>query len=126
MDANGRVYVLDDWNSRVNVYDSTGAFLTTIGGDWSEKSGGLRFPAGVAVDSAGNVYVADHDNHRIQKFSPGVPGWQQVNINGFGTQAVEVISTLGTFNNTLYAGTTHWWDARKYGPASMEQPGLQS
>jgi DNA-binding beta-propeller fold protein YncE len=31
----------------------------------------LRRPTGVYVDSAGNVYVADENNHRIQKWAPG-------------------------------------------------------
>ena len=107
-DPSGRVYVVDDWNSRVLVYNIAGAFLTTIGGDWSELTGGLIGPSGVAVDSASNVYVTDRENHRIQKFSPGVSGWQQVNINGFGVQANSMITTLGTFRNVLYAGTSHW------------------
>ena len=40
------------------------------------------------VDSFGNVYVADYDNARIQVFAPGVPGWKQANINGFGSRSV--------------------------------------
>src|SRR5207245_222882 len=28
----------------------------------------FNFPAGVAVDSSGNIYVADADNHRVQIF----------------------------------------------------------
>ena len=31
----------------------------------------LNHPAGVAMDSAGNLYVADRDNHRIRKVTPG-------------------------------------------------------
>jgi len=27
----------------------------------------LNNPAGVAIDSSGNVYIADYDNHRIRK-----------------------------------------------------------
>ena len=29
----------------------------------------FNHPSGIAVDSSGNVYLADTDNHRIQKFS---------------------------------------------------------
>ncbi|MBI4378159.1 MAG: SBBP repeat-containing protein [Nitrospinae bacterium] len=32
--------------------------------------GQFNHPVGIAVDSSGNVYVADEYNHRIQKFSP--------------------------------------------------------
>src|SRR3989454_937028 len=32
--------------------------------------GELIWPAGIALDSQGNVYVADHKNHRVQKFTP--------------------------------------------------------
>jgi DNA-binding beta-propeller fold protein YncE len=34
--------------------------------------GSFRQPRGVAVDEAGNVYVADFNNHRIQKLGPGL------------------------------------------------------
>jgi hypothetical protein len=105
VDNAGRVYVVDEWNNRVQVFDSTGAYLTTIGGSWGARTGELRGPSGIAVDSAGNVYVTDRDNHRIQKFAPGVPGWKQVNINGFGNRDTMFVSTLDVFGGYLYAGT---------------------
>ncbi|MFH0775419.1 MAG: SBBP repeat-containing protein [bacterium] len=39
---------------------------------WKQPSISLHFnyPHGIAVDSSGNVYVADTDNNRIQKFRP--------------------------------------------------------
>jgi hypothetical protein len=52
--------------------------------------------------------VADSDNHRIQKFSPGVFGWQQANINGFGNRWNAWVSSLEEFNGQLYAGTANW------------------
>lgn len=105
VDGAGRVYVTDDWNSRIQVFDHTGAYLTTIGGSWSNRTGGLRAPRGVVVDNVGNVYVADMDNHRIQKFAPGVPGWRQVNINGFFVPSTVSVTTLASFSGHLYAGT---------------------
>ncbi|MSQ07252.1 MAG: hypothetical protein EXR54_08370 [Dehalococcoidia bacterium] len=30
-----------------------------------------RYPDGIAVDAAGNVYVADAQNYSIQVFAPG-------------------------------------------------------
>jgi tripartite motif-containing protein 71 len=41
---------------------------------WGNEGGELHNPRGVAVDAAGNVYVADSSSHRIQKFTAaGVP-----------------------------------------------------
>src|SRR5207245_596814 len=47
-------------------FDSTGTFLAKWGSPGIED-GQFNFPEGVAVDSSGNVYVAD-GNNRIQKF----------------------------------------------------------
>lgn len=37
-------------------------------GEFGTGAGRFRFPAGIAVDKASNVYVADQHNHRVQKF----------------------------------------------------------
>jgi Uncharacterized conserved protein len=104
VDSANRLYVGDEWNHRIQVFDANGAYLTTIGGSAGPRTGQFRGARGVAVDNAGNIYVADRLNHRIQKFALGVPGWKQVNINGFGDPANR-ISTLGVFGGYLYAGT---------------------
>jgi streptogramin lyase len=104
VDAEGRVYVADIYNQRVQVFDSSGAYLTTIGGQWGSNNGELRHAASVAVDDQGNVYIADELNARIQKFAPGVPGWKQVNVNGFGYRTSYLVGTLASFDNRLYAG----------------------
>jgi len=110
VDSAGRVYVADEWNNRVQVFDSTGAYLTTIGGVWGTNTGQMIGPSGIALDRAGNVYVTDRDNHRIQKFAPGVPGWRQTNINGFGERGHTDVLALEVFNGQLYAGTGNWGD----------------
>lgn len=59
------------------------------GGSWEIFAGGqtapgqFRFPYGMAVDAAGNVYVADTGNNRIQKLSP--EGAPLVQWGGFGS-----------------------------------------
>ena len=78
-DPAGNVYVADHGsplepvNDRIQKFTSSGAFITKWG---SHGTGPNQFrgPAGVAVDSAGAVYVADYDpssfdNHRVKKFS---------------------------------------------------------
>jgi hypothetical protein len=105
VDAGGRIYVADRYNQRVQVFSSAGAYLTTIDGSWGTNTGQMREPTGVDVDSAGNVYVADHHNQRVQKFAPGVPGWAQTNLNGFGDGQNSLVLALAPFNNQLYAGS---------------------
>lgn len=69
----GRVFVTDQglvsglWGHDVQVFDPAGRFLLRWGSRGS-GNGELFHPFGVALDSAGDVYVADSANHRIQKF----------------------------------------------------------
>src|SRR5581483_1243718 len=54
---------------RIQKFSASGALL----GKWGSSGGGdqqLRGPTGVAVDSIGNVYVADTGNDRVKKYSP--------------------------------------------------------
>jgi hypothetical protein len=95
VDGQGRVFIAD--RQRVVVYDRDGAILGTIGG-------GLGWRLYVDTDGAGNVYVGDRDHFRIQTFAADVPGWRQVNIDGFGSRG-QMVSTLTAFDSSLYAGT---------------------
>ncbi|MEA2285259.1 MAG: tripartite motif-containing protein 71 [Solirubrobacteraceae bacterium] len=75
VDGLGHVYVADTQNNRIQKLSSTGRFLAKWGhngGDGTPGVGNGEFtdPRGVAVDDAGNVYVADHGNNRVQKLSP--------------------------------------------------------
>jgi uncharacterized protein YjiK len=107
IDSEGRIYVAE-WCNRVQVFDSGGAYLTTIGGAWGTWTSQFRGASGVDIDSDGNVYIADFTNARIQKFAPGVPGWEQVNINGFGDRNNSLVWSLEVFGGQLYAGASNW------------------
>lgn len=63
IDARGRVFVADTWNSRIQVLSPEGDWL-------AEMAGGLFGPRGVAVDARGRVYVSDTGNGRVVRFSP--------------------------------------------------------
>ena len=53
-------------NSRIQVFDANDQSIEIIGGPGAEP-GRFSNPWGVALDSAGNLYVADSQNHRVQK-----------------------------------------------------------
>jgi uncharacterized protein (TIGR03437 family) len=74
-DSTGNLYIADTLNNVVRRVDSKG-IITTFAGNGSAGSGGdggaatsaqLNAPQGLAVDSAGNLYIADTQNHRVRK-----------------------------------------------------------
>ncbi len=77
VDAAGNVYVADEFNNTIREITPTGVVTTLAGtaGQYGSTDGtgtAARFtdPIGVAVDAAGNVYVADNYNNTIRKLSP--------------------------------------------------------
>lgn len=103
LDDEGRIYVADDWNSRVQVFDANGRFLTSVEGGRDKQFAAV---IGIAVNKSGKVFIADLLHHSIQIFSPGVPNWKQVNLNGFGTRSNTQISSISEFESQLYVGTS--------------------
>jgi len=63
----GRVFVADTGNHRVQVFDPEGRFLRSWGRK-GELPGEMNEPAGLAVCASGLVYVADALNRRVQVF----------------------------------------------------------
>ena len=76
LDSTGTVFVADTNNSTIRKITSS-AVVSTLAGkpkvygstDGSGRSVQFNFPESTAVDNAGNVYVADRDNHTIRKIS---------------------------------------------------------
>lgn len=65
VDVNGDVYVTS--GQSVQQFDSNGSLITKWG-KLGKGEGEFDRPEGMAVDMQGYVYVADYNNHRIQKF----------------------------------------------------------
>ena len=77
-------------------------------------------PAGVAVDSSGNVYVADKDNHRIQKFDNNgnfITKWGSNGWTGNGQfQYPEDVAVDSSLN--VYVADTYNHRIQKFAPVS--------
>lgn len=73
--SDGGYYIADFSNHRIRLVDSTGNITTAAGNGVVGYSGdggpaaqaSLHDPTGVAVDSKGNVYIADAANDRVRK-----------------------------------------------------------
>jgi len=110
VDAAGNLFIADLTNNRIRKV-STSGIITTVAG--SGKQGGfsgdggpatsalLNNPFGVAVDGAGNIFIADSDNSRIRKVSAGTGIITTVAGNGSATSGEGVPATsvgLGNVN----------------------------
>ncbi|MBD3183382.1 hypothetical protein GF312_13880 [Candidatus Poribacteria bacterium] len=66
----GHIYVSDGYgNHNVHKFSSHGELLLSWGVE-GEDAGEFALPHGVFVDKNNQVYVADRENHRIQRFTP--------------------------------------------------------
>ena len=67
-DSEDNLYLADEHNNRVTVFDKAGKFLSKWG-EQGTADGQLHGPSGIAFDSDDNLYVADHRNNRVQCFT---------------------------------------------------------
>ncbi len=81
LDGAGNLYIADNYDHRIRkVTAATGILSTAVGGGTSSSSteacddgsaagagSSLYYPSGVAVDGAGNLYIADTFDYRIRK-----------------------------------------------------------
>ncbi len=91
VDAMGNVYIADSQNNKVRVVTPDGKINTfagtgqdTYGGDGgAAQQAAIYFPAGLAVDAAGNVYIADVGNARVRRVNASDGKINTIAGNGF-------------------------------------------
>jgi secreted PhoX family phosphatase len=79
VDAAGNLFIADNFNNRIRKVTPEGIITTVAGngvqgysGDGGQAtSASLNYPAGVAVDATGNLFIADYGNNRIRKVTTG-------------------------------------------------------
>jgi sugar lactone lactonase YvrE len=101
VDSSGNLYIADSGNDVVRKVTASTGIITTVVGNYTSctvyyysngscgdggaaTSAQLYYPVSVAVDSAGNIYIADYADHRIRKV----------------TVATGIISTVAGSGNT--------------------------
>ena len=156
VDSVGNLYIADHGNHRVRKVDTSGIITTIVGGgngsgigDGGPPTSATVNPADVAVDSAGNYYIADEGNKRIRKVTVGahVPGlittagslyFSQTSGGNSTNAQIVTVSTLGSVplhfsvststssgGDWLAASVASWIDARANDGLHQNGPGAR-
>ena len=64
-----QLYVCDEYNHRIQVFDLDLAFVRSFGGQGAGEKQFNR-PYDISCDESGNMYIADHANNRVQVLDP--------------------------------------------------------
>lgn len=120
-DGAGNVYVADHDNQTIRKITPAGVVSTFAGAagvegntDGAGTAARFTFPLGVAVDSADNVYVADHFGHTIRRITPagivstvvGVAG-EKGFVPGALPGRIEFPTGVAVGGNSLYITLHH-------------------
>ena len=120
-DSNNNMYVADTLNSRIMIFlygsgFTNGmnasivlgqtSFTTLTSGSTSSE---LFYPAGILIDKAGNLWVFDAGNSRVQKFVPPFTTGMaaSISITGFGTDATFGGMVFDLLGNLLVSDCTN-------------------
>jgi len=122
VDTVGNVYVADTFNDAIRKITPAGEVTTLEGGSFGSADGtgtAAKFnnPVGVAVDGAGNVFIADASNFAIRKITPAGVVTTLASVM-FGTMTGITIDSSG---NLYVADSSHntIWKVTQAGVASI-------
>jgi uncharacterized protein (TIGR03437 family) len=117
LDATGNLYVADSNNGRIRKITTDGNIFTIAGRGGASYTGDngpalsatFSFPRSVVVDSQGNVYVADTQNHVIRMLAPTAPA-----INPGG------VANAASFTARLSPGALASVFGTGFGPSTVQ------
>jgi hypothetical protein len=101
VDANGNVFVSDQFNHMIRKISPNGNVTTFAGGTTRGAADGIgsaasfSMPYGMTFDANGNLHVADWYNHSIRKITPNA---QVTTIAGKGVGWVDGLVAVAKFN----------------------------
>jgi DNA-binding beta-propeller fold protein YncE len=102
VDRDGKIYVVDTGNQRLQIFDKNGKFLKSMNGSKDGKGSSLFVnPRGVGVDSDGTIYVVNNLTHFVYGFDQ--EGNKVFEFGGMGDQ-----------NEQLYLPNGLWVDENDY------------
>jgi sugar lactone lactonase YvrE len=131
IDADGNIYIADGLHHRIRLVTKSTGIMTTFAGTGEPAFSGdgglataaaLNLPRAVVLDSAGNLYIADTNNHRIRKVTKstgfittvagtGVAGFSEDGIlatlsklfspNGVAVDAEDNLFIADTYNHRV-------------------------
>ena len=132
VDATGNVYISDYANFVIRMVSPTGIITTVAGNGTSGFSGDggpatsaqLSYPHGVALDSAGNLYIGDCGNHRVRVIGGASQAQVSVSIvpasaTLYAQQTKQFTATVTNTNNTAVT-----WSITPAGSGSINSSGL--
>jgi DNA-binding beta-propeller fold protein YncE len=108
----GRVYVADTWNHRIQVFDREGTFLSKWGtyGQTDSAETLLYGPRDIAVDALGRVFVTDTGNKRVAVFDRDGNYLDQWGSEGILPGSFSEPVGIDQFSGDLYVADT--WNQR--------------
>jgi sugar lactone lactonase YvrE len=128
VDNAGNVYISDFLNNRVRMVSPSGVITTYAGNGLSGFSGdggqatsaALSQPAGLAVDAAGNLYIADSNNSVVRKVTQagvistvaGTGGSQGYSGDGAAATSAKMMAPFGVAvdsSGNLYIADFYGW-----------------
>ena len=109
VDLQGNLFVVDTHNHRIRRVDGQTGIVTTIAGtgqagfsgDWDLSiKAELNFPSSVFVDTEGNIFIADSNNHSVRRIDrqtgiiATVAGTGEAGFSGDGGKATEAMLNI--------------------------------